>query len=108
MKTYHICNVILGFVFSIAFFFQFIGLETFSLLVSSHFITQFCLYLDKNKITSENKIKMYLGIGLAIFFFVFLLWVTFIHNIEKKGFGPIVIEENQSDIFDQKIEKEGR
>lgn len=78
------------------------------MLVSSHYITQFCLYLDQNKITPENKIKIYLGTGLAVFFFVFLLWVTFIHDMEKKGFGPKVIEENQSNVFDQQIEKEGK
>ena len=81
--------------FSIAFFFSLYRGNTFLLLVSSHIITKSSLYFSKTKITPENKIKNICDHFSSNFF----LWAYnlgyFIHNREIKGFGPIVIEENQ-------------
>ncbi len=97
-KIYYLCNAILAGIFCFAFFFHFISIETFSLVIASHVLTKICIYFDnisKNEITFEKKIEIYSYSAMAVMFFCFMIWMIFVHNMDKKGFGPTVLEKKE-------------
>ena len=55
--TYQISNLILGIIFTIAYFIHFIKIETFFLILLSHIITYFCLDLTKTKLLLKINLK---------------------------------------------------